>query len=190
MNDTSKIGDYIREHRELSGMSISEVAEVSELSETTIKNLSANKVPNPGFWSVANVVKAIGGSLDEMASIPRPSIDAYEKQISDLDSKLKSAERDCVHMQASMNSQQQLLDDRAASNHWLRRAIIIVSCVSLALLIFVFSVLIYDIRHPNMGYFTNEAGNIYPYSTGDDGNQTRSIDGNTITTSFDYSING
>lgn len=189
MNNTSKIGDYIREQRELSGMSISEIADISALSEATIKNLSANKVPNPGFWSVANVVKAVGGSLDEMTDIPRPSIEVYEQQISDLDSKLKNAERDYVHMQATISSQQQLLDDRAASNHWLRRAIIIVSCVSLALLIFVFSVLIYDIRHPNIGYFTNEAGNPYPYSTGDNGNQEQSIDRNTINTSFDVSTN-
>lgn len=189
MNDTSKIGDYIREHRELSGMSISEVADASELSEATIKNLTANKVPNPGFWSVANVVKAIDGSLDEMADIPRPSVEAYQKQISDLDSRLKSAEKDCVHMQANLNSQQLLLDERAASNRWLRRAIIIISCVSLALLIFVCSVLIYDIRHPSKGYFTDNAGNVLPYSTGDDGNQDQSKDGDIITTGFDFSIN-
>lgn len=189
MENTIQICNYIKEQRELAGMSIADVAEASGVSESTIKNLSANKIPTPGFWTIANVVKAIGGSLDEMVGIPRPSTEVYEKQISDLDTKLKAAERDNMHMQAASSGRQQLLDERAASIHWLRRAIIIVSCISLALLIFVFSVLIYDIRHPNKGYFTDEAGNIYPYSTGDNRNQDQSIDGNTITTSFDYSFN-
>lgn len=189
MENTTQICNYIKEHRELAGMSIADVAEASGVSESTIKNLSANKIPTPGFWTVANVVSAIGGSLDEMAGIPRPSTAVYEQQISDLDARLKASERDYMHTQATMTSQQQLLDERAASIHWLRRAIIIVSCISLALLIFVCSVLIYDVRHPNIGYFTDEAGNVYPYSTGDDGSQNQSIDGNVITTSFDCYIN-
>lgn len=189
MENTVQICNYIKEQRELAGMSIADVAEASGVSESTINNLSANKIPTPGFWTIANIVKAIGGSLDEMAGIPRPSTEVYEKQISDLDTKLKAAERDNMHMQATSSGLQRLLDERAASIHWLRRAIIIVSCISLALLIFVFSVLIYDIRHPSKGYFTDEAGNVYPSSTGEIGHQDQPLEGNTIITSFDYSIN-
>lgn len=104
MENTTQICNYIKEHRELAGMSIADVAEASGVSESTIKNLSANKIPTPGFWTVANIVSAIGGSLDEMAGIPRPSTAVYEQQISDLDARLKASERDYLHTQATMSS--------------------------------------------------------------------------------------
>lgn len=188
MENTTKICNYVKEQRELSGMSIAEVAEASGVSESTIKNLSANKIPTPGFWTVANIVKAIGGSLDEVAGIPRANVDEHEKKVKELSEQLEHSERDYTHLQATIKSKKCLLEDREKTINWLRKAIIVISATALVILIVVFSVLIYDVQHPNIGYFTDDVGNIHPYVTGEDGWQNESTDNGIISTSFDYSM--
>lgn len=189
MNDGAKIGDYIREQRTKLGMSISDVADASGTPEATIKGIASNKTANPGFWTVAGIVEAVDGSLDDLAGIKQKKDEDYEEKISALGIELKKSNRDYDHSQANVESLKRFLEDREKTIKWLRREIIVISCVALALIILMFSILMYDIRHPSIGYFQDDAGNIYPYSTGDEHNQDRNNTGDTITTSFEAYIN-
>lgn len=61
------IAEYIALLKVRTGITSSEViAQMSNVAEGTVKNLSSAKSDNPGIASVAPVIYALGGSIDEM----------------------------------------------------------------------------------------------------------------------------
>lgn len=65
---------------------ISGVSKLSGVPETTVRNIITGKTPDPGLQNVVDIVKAMGGSLDEIVGIERPPatadqhlIDLYER---------------------------------------------------------------------------------------------------------------
>lgn len=61
------IAKYIASLKTKTGITNNEdIGKMSNVAEGTVKNLATAKVDNPGIISVAQVVYALGGSLDEM----------------------------------------------------------------------------------------------------------------------------
>lgn len=72
------------------------VSKLSGVPETTVRNIITGKTPDPGFQNVVDIVKAMGGSLDEIVGIERPParadqhlIDLYERSASTKDAWIK-----------------------------------------------------------------------------------------------------
>lgn len=60
------VAEYLTKLRLKSGLSYEAVAERSQRSESTVKNLCTGKTEDPRIDTVAPIVYAMGGSLDEM----------------------------------------------------------------------------------------------------------------------------
>lgn len=93
--DARLVAKYLTALKEKSGLTIEAIAEKSQRSVSTIKNLCTGKTEDPRLDTVAPVVYAMGGSIDEMFN-PSKSKDEvkaisiasikeiYEQQLSEL----------------------------------------------------------------------------------------------------------
>lgn len=61
-----KIAKYLTELRNKTGLSYEAISEISKRPESTVKNLCTGKTEDPRLDTVAPVIYAMGGSLDEM----------------------------------------------------------------------------------------------------------------------------
>ena len=66
MIDAKLVANYLATLKEKTGLTYEAIAERSNRSESTVKNLFAGKTDNPGIDTVAPVIYAMGGSIDEM----------------------------------------------------------------------------------------------------------------------------
>ncbi len=64
--DAKQVAKYLTALKEKSGLTFEAIAEKSQRSESTVKNLCSGKSEDPRIDTVAPVVYAMGGSLDEM----------------------------------------------------------------------------------------------------------------------------
>ena len=64
--DAKLVAKYLTALREKSGLTIEAVAEKSGRSESTVKNLLSGKTEDPRLDTVAPVIYAMAGSIDEM----------------------------------------------------------------------------------------------------------------------------
>lgn len=60
------VAEYLTSLRLKSGLSFEAIAERSKRSESTVKNLCSGKTEDPRLDTVAPIVYAMGGSIDEM----------------------------------------------------------------------------------------------------------------------------
>ena len=93
--DAKLVANYLTALKEKSGLTYEVIAEKSKRSEATVKNLCSGKTEDPRLDTVAPVVYAMGGSIDEMYN-PNKSKDEvktfsiasikeiYEQQLSEL----------------------------------------------------------------------------------------------------------
>ena len=90
--DSKLVANYLSELKEKSGLTYEAIAEKSGRSESSVKNLCIGKTEDPRLDTVAPVVYALGGTLDEMYTgkskdaVKETSIsaikDIYEHQLS------------------------------------------------------------------------------------------------------------
>ena len=64
--DAKLVAKYILSLKEKSGLTYEAIAEKSQRSESTVKNLCSGKTEDPRLDTVAPVIYAMGGSIDEM----------------------------------------------------------------------------------------------------------------------------
>ena len=93
--DAKLVANYLAALKEKSGLTYEIIAEKSKRSESTVKNLCSGKTEDPRLDTVAPVVYAMGGSIDEMYN-PNKSKDEvkaisitsikeiYEQQLAEL----------------------------------------------------------------------------------------------------------
>lgn len=93
--DARLVAKYLTALKEKSGLTFETIAEISQRSESTVKNLCSGKTEDPRLDTVAPVVYAMGGSIDEMYN-PNKSKDEvkaisiasikeiYEQQLAEL----------------------------------------------------------------------------------------------------------
>jgi transcriptional regulator with XRE-family HTH domain len=61
-----KVAEYLSSLRMKTGLTYEAVAEKSNTSESTVKNLCTGKTEDPRIGTVAPIIYAMGGSIDEM----------------------------------------------------------------------------------------------------------------------------
>ena len=64
--DARLVAKYLTTLKEKSGLTYETIAEKSGRSESTVKNLCSGKTEDPRLDTVAPVIYAVGGSIDEM----------------------------------------------------------------------------------------------------------------------------
>lgn len=62
-------------------LTIPGVSKLSGVPETTVRNIITGKTPDPGLQNVVDIVKAMGGSMDDIVGIERPPVTADQHLI-------------------------------------------------------------------------------------------------------------
>lgn len=158
--DAKLVAKYITALKEKSGLTYEAIAEKSGRSESTVKNLCSGKTEDPRLDTVAPVIYAVGGSIDEMYTgkskdaIKEISISSikeiYEQQLLEI-SKINEAHINNIrahyeqHRLDSKENYERLLKEKSNQAKFFK----IIACIGLAVLI---TLLILEVANPSLGW--------------------------------------
>ena len=140
------IAAYLRHIKERAGISSQEWSVRSGVSEATISRLLGGQNQSPQFYNVAQLVKSVGGSLDELADIPHaPSAPPSDKALAHMIEMGNQREESFTYLQ----NQAIELQEATKRQH---RLLIICTAV-LGLFLFLFGALLaWDLSDPRYGF--------------------------------------
>lgn len=170
------VAEYLNTLRQKTGLSPEDVAKIANCSESTVKNLYYKRTEDPRISTVAPIIYAMGGSLDEMYNpdknkdeIKDTSVaalkDIYEYQISVIKETNEThinnirAHYEQHHEDLKENFERRLADKKeineiqAAHIKTLEKECLsskILSWICVAILV---SLLIAEVMNPNLGWF-------------------------------------
>ncbi len=166
--NAKQVAEYLTALRLKSGLTIEAIAEKSQRSESTIRNLCSGKSEDPRVDTVAPIVYALGGSMDEMLNpdknkdeIKETSIITVKEIYEDQFAKLKESYDDQVanirghyeqhHHDLVENFEKRLHDKREIIEMQKKemRSNKIVAWVCGAILVML---LIFEVMNPNLGW--------------------------------------
>lgn len=158
--DAKLVAKYLTLLKEKTGLTYEAIAEKSKRSESTVKNLCSGKSEDPRLDTVAPVIYAMGGSVDEMYTgkskdaVKEISISSikeiYEQQLIDI-SKTHEAHVNNIrahyeqHRQDTITNYERLLKEKSSQANFFK----ILACAGLAILI---GLLILEVSNPNLGW--------------------------------------
>lgn len=173
--DARFVANYLTRLKEKSGLTYEAIAEKSQRSESTVKNLITGKTEDPRLDTVAPVIYAMGGSIDEMYTgkskdaVKEISINSikeiYEHQLSEI---AKTSE---VHInnirshyeqhrqdvkenyEKRLADKRELIDQKDNHIRSLEKEILsskVFSWICVAILV---ALLIAEVMNPNLGWF-------------------------------------
>lgn len=119
-----------------SGLSTQQIADRSGVPASTITRMLNGQTEEPTFSNIANVVKAMGGSLDELVGIEPKTTTVTETKIVNADASLINLYERAI----------------ANKNRWIRWLFII----TLLLVVFIIGIFIFDLTNPDRGWYTRE----------------------------------
>ncbi len=158
--DAKLVANYLTTLKGKAGLTYDAIAEKSGRSESTVKNLCSGKSEDPRLDTVAPVVYAMGGSIDEMYTgknkdaVKELSINSikeiYEQQLIDM-SKTHEAHVNNIrthyeqHRNDTITNYERLLKAEHKQANFFK----ILACVGLAILI---GLLILEVSNPSLGW--------------------------------------
>ena len=158
--DAKLVAKYVMSLKEKSGLTYEAIAEKSQRSESTIKNLCSGKTENPGLDTIAPIIYAVGGSLDEMYSgkskdeVKEISINSikemYEFQLSER-AKAEESHINNIrahyeqHRQDTISNYERLIEEKNKQINFFK----LLACIGLGILI---GLLILEVTNPNLGW--------------------------------------
>lgn len=165
-SDENFIAKYLTKIIKETGNNSEIIAHKSNTSESTVKNLCSGKTENPGILTIAPVVYAANGSLDEMCGKTKEDIDEKTKNLIKEMSEFQFAEyrkTEEAHICNMRTHYEQHRDDTISNferlikekdnqiKHFKKLAFIsfVLACVGFAILI---GLLILEVSNPNMGW--------------------------------------
>lgn len=173
--DAKLVANYLIALKEKSGLTYEIIAEKSKRSEATVKNLCSGKTEDPRLDTVAPVIYAMGGSIDEMYN-PNKSKDEvkaisiasikeiYEQQLSEL-TKMNEAHINNIRSHYEQhrqdfkeNVEKRLADKREVIEQQekyiksLKKENNIMRIFAVACLVILITLLIAEVMNPNLGW--------------------------------------
>lgn len=170
------VAQYLSALKDKRKLTYEAIAEISQRSESTVKNLCLGKSEDPRVDTVAPVVYALGGSMDEMLN-PGKSKDElkevsvssikeiYEYQIAEMN-KINETHINNIrahyeqHRQDFKENIEKRFSDKAellqAKEEYIKalKKIILVLGIALSLCLFILiGLLIAEVMNPNLGWF-------------------------------------
>ena len=158
--DARLVAKYLTALKEKNGLTYDAIAEKSGRSESTVRNLCSGKTEDPRLDTVAPVIYAVGGSLDEMYTgkskdaVKEISINSikeiYEQQLIDM-SKTHEANISNIrahyeqHRQDTITNYERLLKAERSQGNFFK----ILACVGLAILIVLLKL---EVSNPSLGW--------------------------------------
>lgn len=175
MNTTSDMWMVIRDAQDAKNWTNAKLAEVSGVAESTIQKYLTGRTSEPRFDNVVAMCRALNlsidrhcgidsnASVDEIAELRAALALAAEKvKAAEADKKTAEAQRETAEtkLQSQIHEYNQMvsayeyrIDIAKDRTIWLRRGLIAVGAVTVLLMASIVGVLVYDITHPDMGWF-------------------------------------
>ena len=170
------VSNYLTMLKTKTGLTYEAIAEKSERSVSTVKNLCSGKTEDPRIDTVAPVLYALGGSMDEMLNpgmnkdeIKESSVfalkDIYEHQITSMKETNEAhisnirAHYEQHHQDLKENFERRLADKRELIESYKEHIKtldkeFLISKIALCVCVVVFiAVLIAELMNPNLGWF-------------------------------------
>ena len=176
MIDAKLVANYLATLKEKTGLTYEAIAERSNRSESTVKNLFAGKSDNPGIDTVAPVIYAMGGSIDEMYN-PGKSKDTmkeisissikeiYEYQLSEtvkmsethinnIRSHYEQHRQDSIeNYEMRLADKREIIEEKEQHIKSLKKEMLYSRIFSLACVGILVALLIAEVMNPNLGWF-------------------------------------
>jgi transcriptional regulator with XRE-family HTH domain len=173
---TETLSNYLNAKRIQAGLTYEAVAAISNRPESTVKNLCTGKTEDPRLDTVIPVIKAVGGSFDEMLfpektkdEVKEVSIlalkDAYEHQLSII----KETNEEHIHnirthyeqhhndlkenYERRLADKSELIESYKEHNDTLKKEFLISKIALCACVVVFIAVLIAELMNPNLGWF-------------------------------------
>lgn len=140
------ISAKLRELKEKSHMTTQQIAEASGVPASTVSRLMSGQTDNPSFQNVADVVRAMGGSMDEIIGlVPQVSRTAPQEE-----HRSTPVVHDCLHGERQHCCAIVTLYERSIEykNRWIKNLFILCGSLIGAFIL----VLLIDILNGNFGF--------------------------------------
>ena len=166
--DSKVVAKYLTALKEKTGLTYEAIAEKSERSLSTVKNLCFGKTEDPRLDTVAPVIYAMGGSIDEMYN-PGKSKDAvkeisissikeiYEFQMAET-AKMNEVHISNIrahyeqHRQDTISNYEKRLTDKDEHNQSLKKEVRSYKILTVICITILVGLLIAEVMNPNLGW--------------------------------------
>ena len=170
------VAEYLNSLKTKTGLTYEAIAEISQISESSVKNLCLGKSGDPQIKTIAPIVYALGGSMDEMLNPKKSKDEVKETTIIALKDSyeyqaalLKGANEQHInnirshyaqhHEDLKENYERRLADKRELIDSYKEHIKSVEkTCLSLKIALWVcavvfIGVLIAELMNPNLGWF-------------------------------------
>ena len=172
--DARFVSNYLTRLKEKSGLTYEAIAEKSQRSESTVKNLITGKTEDPRLDTVAPVIYAMGGSIDEMYTGESKDIvrefsinsikDLYEHQLSEM---AKTSEAHISNIrnhyeqhrqdvkenyERRLNDKREIIEQKDQHIETLKKELLSTKIFSLVCVAVLVGLLIAEVMNPNLGW--------------------------------------
>ena len=155
--------DYLKKIRELKkekGLSNEEISEIADVPETTVSKIMSGATQDPRFESVAKIIIALGGSVDQILGIapenPEPVPTRVDSVVSNYIDILKAKDDLIAEKEKRIEVQDKRINslDKAVHNLRKEKSRILFFFAGFMLLVLVFLIyLIIDMSNGGFGMF-------------------------------------
>ncbi len=125
----------LRELKERTQMTNQQISDISGVPIATVNRLLSGQTPNPSLDAITEIVKAMGGSVDDIVDIPPKK-----------ENKLEDSERLIMLYREALANRDRTIKYK---NRWIKALVII--CLLFTLLAVSYTV--FDILHADIGFF-------------------------------------
>lgn len=163
------VAEYLSSLKTKTGLTYEAIAEISKISESSVKNLCLGKTNDPQMNTIAPVVYALGGSLDEMFNpakskdeIKETSVlaikdvyefqlsamkESYDEQVNNIRSHYEQHHHDLVeNFEKRLADKREIIEIQKKENVSNKIVAWVLGCILVGLLIA-------EVMNPNLGWF-------------------------------------
>ena len=166
--DKFLVAKYLSTLKEKTGLTYEAVAEKSNRSESTVKNLCSGKAEDPRLDTVAPVIYALGGTMDEMLNPGKSKDELKEVSVSQLREMYEvqiATMKETTELHISnirshydqhradfKENTERLLASKDATIKTLKTVSISLGCILGVCLVVLVGLLILEVMHPSRGW--------------------------------------
>lgn len=144
------VANYLSALKEKEKLTYKAIADLSKLSESTVKNLCLGNTPDPRLDTVAPVVYALGGSIDEMYCPEK-----FKKKSAGCDEHIHKQHHDDIKdsYEKRLADKKEIIESQREHINTLKKENLITKIALCVCVVVFITVLIAEVMNPNLGWF-------------------------------------
>ena len=144
--------DYLKKLRELKkgkGLTNEEIAEIADVPENTVAKIMSGATQDPRFESVARIIIALGGSIDQLLGISDDKDEQMPSRVESVMNSYADLLKGKDEVIAEKNERIKELQEDKKRNHRTMAKLMIFIAVFVGV---VLAIMLYDMLNGHMGY--------------------------------------